>query len=141
MRAARDELVTGLRGLLGRNIRVAGAASRDGALVAGTPGNSPVVAALPLGAELRQAGPEGFVIRAVAIGGRRAIVVAANRDLGVLYGAFQLLRLLQTERPLAGLDLVCAPRVGLRLLDPWDHVIGAVERGSCGAVLWRTARY
>ena len=49
MRAARDELVTGLRGLLGRNIRVAGAASRDGALVAGTPGNSPVVAALPLG--------------------------------------------------------------------------------------------
>ncbi len=140
MRAARDELVTGLRGLLGRNIRVAGAASRDGALVAGTPGNSPVVAALPFGAELRQAGPEGFVIRAVAIGGRRAIVVAANRDIGVLYGAFQLLRLLQTERPLAGLDLVSAPRVGLRLLDHWDNLNGTVERGYAGASLWEWAR-
>ncbi len=106
MGAARDELVTGLRGLLGRDIPVARAPSRDGALVVGTPASSGVVAALPLGAALRQAGPEGFVIRALPIRGRRVIVIAANRDVGVLYGAFQLLRLLQTERPLAGLDLV-----------------------------------
>src|SRR5438309_11678552 len=50
MQAARAELVTGLRGLLGRDIPVARAPSRDGALVVGTPASSAVVAALPLGA-------------------------------------------------------------------------------------------
>src|SRR5439155_1388730 len=63
-----------------------------------------------------------------------------NRDSGVLYGAFQLLRLLQTERPLAGLDLVSAPRLGLRLLDHWDNLNGTVERGYAGASLWEWAR-
>src|SRR5256886_7474493 len=114
--------------------------SRAGALVVGTPASSAVVAALPLGAALRQAGPEGFVIRALPIRGRRAIVIAANRDVGALYGAFQLLRLLQTERPLAGLDLVSAPRLRLRLLDHWDNLNGTVERGYAGASLWEWAR-
>ena len=140
MQAARDELVTGLGGLLGRNTPVAGAVSQDGALVVGTPANSRVVAALPLAAALRQAGPEGFVLRAMTIGGRRAIVVAANRDVGVLYGAFDLLRLLQTESPLAGLDVVSAPRLRLRLLDHWDNLDGTVERGYAGASLWEWAR-
>src|SRR5437660_1233790 len=140
LRAARDELVRGVRGLLGRDVPVARSVSQDGALVVGTPANSPVVAALPLGAALRQVGPEGFVIRALPIRGRRAIVIAANRDVGVLYGAFQLLRLLQTERPLAGLDLASAPRLGLRLLDHWDNLNGTVERGYAGASLWEWAR-
>ena len=140
MQAARDELVTGLGGLLGRDTPVAGAVSQDGALVVGTPANSRVVAALPLADALRQAGPEGFVLRAMAIGGRRAIVVAANRDVGVLYGAFDLLRLLQTGSPLAGLDVVSAPRLRLRLLDHWDNLDGTVERGYAGASLWEWAR-
>src|SRR5438445_7117416 len=140
LRAARDELVRGVRGLLGRDVPVARSVSQDGALVVGTPANSPVVAALPLGAALRQVGPEGFVIRALPIRGRRAIVIAANRDVGVLYGAFQLLRLLQTERPLAGLDLASAPRLGLRLLDHWDNLNGTVELGYAGASLWEWAR-
>src|SRR2546425_10551500 len=140
LRAARDELVRGLRGLLGRDVPVARSVSQDGALVVGTPAGSRVVADLPLADALREAGPEGFVIRALAIGGRRAIVIAANRDVGVLYGAFQLLRLLQTERPLAGLDLGSAPRLGLRLLDHWDNLNGTVERGYAGASLWEWAR-
>src|SRR5204863_461455 len=80
MGAARDELVTGLRGLLGRDIPVGRAPSRDGALVVGTPASSGVVAALPLGAALRQAGPEGFVIRALPIRGRRAIGGLSTAD-------------------------------------------------------------
>src|SRR5207245_11197284 len=140
MQAARAELVAGLRGLRGRDLPVARAPSRDGALVVGTPASSAVVAALPLGAALRQAGPEGFVIRALPIRGRRAIVIAANRDVGALYGAFQLLRLLQIERPLAGVDLVSAPRLRLRLLDHWDNLNGTVERGHAGEAGWEWAR-
>ena len=140
IQAARAELVAGLRGLLGRDIPVAGDVTRDGALIVGTPAGSRLVAGLPLGDALRDAGPEGFVIRDMAVRGRRATVVAANRDVGVLYGAFHLLRLLQTETPLRGLNIESAPRLPLRLLDHWDNLDGTAERGYAGASLWEWAR-
>src|SRR5204863_5517469 len=83
---------------------------------------------------------EGFVIRALPVRGHHAIVVAANRDIGVLYGVFHLLRLLQTDEPLTGLDVVSAPRYGLRLLEHWDNLDGTVERGYAGASLWQWAQ-
>ena len=96
LEAARAELLRGLRGLLDREVPLAPAVSRDGAIVAGTPKSSPAIAALDLGGALARAGDEGFVIRSTRIGGRRATVVAANSDVGVLYGVFRLLRHLQT---------------------------------------------
>ena len=142
MQAARDELARGLNGLLGRPVPLADAPARHGTLVVGTPANSLTIASLPLAAALREAGPEGFVIRALPVrgGGRHVIVVAANRDIGVLYGVFHLLRLLQTEESLAALDVVSAPRYGLRLLNHWDNLDGTVERGYAGASLWEWAR-
>src|SRR4051794_32309236 len=56
MNATRDELTRGLRGLLGVDIAVANAPSRDGVVIVGTPRNAPAIAALSLGAELRRAG-------------------------------------------------------------------------------------
>ena len=140
MQAARDELVVGLSGLLGRRTPVTSKPTHEGTLVLGTPATSLAIAALPLGDALREAGPEGFVIRALPIAGRRAIVIAANRNIGVLYGAFHLLRLLQTEQPLAGVNVVSAPRYDIRLLDHWDNLDGTVERGYAGASLWEWAR-
>jgi alpha-glucuronidase len=138
--AARAELIAGLGGLLGRDMPVASAVTRDGALVLGTPASSRVVASLPLTVALREAGPEGYVIRTLAIGNRRAIVIAANQDVGVLYGAFHLLRLIQTHAPLRGVDVVSAPRLRLRLLDHWDNLDGSVERGYAGSSLWEWPR-
>jgi alpha-glucuronidase len=140
MQAARAELALGLSGLLGRPVPITDAPTRDGTLIVGTPANAPVIASLPLDAALRDAGPEGFVIKTLAVGGRRAIVLAANRDIGVLYGAFHLLRMLQTSEPLTRLDVVSAPRYGLRLLNHWDNLDGTVERGYAGASLWEWAR-
>ncbi|MGE5800711.1 MAG: alpha-glucuronidase family glycosyl hydrolase, partial [Gemmatimonadota bacterium] len=140
LQVAREELARGLSGLLGRPTPVTHAPTRDGALVVGTPANSPVIASLALAATLRAAGPEGFVLRALPVKGRRAIIIAANRDIGVLYGAFHLLRLLQTGEPLAGLDVVSAPRYTLRLLNHWDNLDGTVERGYAGASLWEWSR-
>jgi alpha-glucuronidase len=140
MQIARDELTRGLTGLLGRRVPIADAPTRDGTLVVGTPANSAVIASLPLAAALRDAGPDGFVIKALPVHGRRAIVLAANRDIGVLYGAFHLLRMLQTSEPLAGLDVVSAPRFALRILNHWDNLDGTVERGYAGASLWEWGR-
>ncbi len=77
----------------------------------------------------------GFLIRRVRIEGRDVLLVAARRDVGVLYGTFHLLRLLQRGMPLQGLDVRESPRVALRVLDHWDNLDRYVERG-CRQLLW-----
>jgi alpha-glucuronidase len=136
--AAREELLAGLRGLLGSEVRLARGVTGDGAVIAGTPANSRLIASLALG-DLRHVGEEGFVLRATPVGGRRAIVIAANRDVGVLYGAFHLLRLLQTHGSLRDLAVTSAPKIKYRLLDHWDNLDRTVERGYAGSSLWEWA--
>ncbi|MGH8259319.1 MAG: alpha-glucuronidase family glycosyl hydrolase, partial [Steroidobacteraceae bacterium] len=134
-RAARAELDRGLTGLLGDAPPRAQRVTRDGAIVLGTPASSPVVASLHL--DLRSLGPEGYVIRSVTVRGHRATLIAANRDIGVLYGTFAFLRLLQTRRPVDRLAIESAPRIERRVLDHWDNLDGSVERGYAGASLWK----
>jgi len=136
LRAARAELLRGLGGLVGREVPASAAVSRDGAVLAGTPKGSKAIAALGLGDALARAGDEGFVVRSLAVGGRRTTVIAANTDVGVLYGAFRLLRHLQTGGDPGAIDLADAPRVKLRLLNHWDNLNRTVERGYAGFSLW-----
>jgi len=133
--AARDELVQGFGGLLGRSVLVRATIGGDGAVVVGTPASSRIVASLDL--PLGQAGAEGYVIRTMLWGGHRITVIAANSDIGVLYGAFGFLRLLQTGHPIDRLDILSVPRLKVRVLDHWDNLDGSIERGYSGASLWR----
>jgi alpha-glucuronidase len=134
--AARDELARGLTGLLGAAPPVDRTLTAAGSIVLGTPKTSAIIAALDLTKPLSEAGDDGFVLRAMTIRGRRAIVVAANRDIGVLYGAFALLRRVQTLEPVGGVSVVSAPRIALRMLDHWDNLDRSVERGYAGKSLW-----
>jgi alpha-glucuronidase len=135
--AARDELVTGLTGLLGAAPAVRSGVTAEGAIVIGTPRSSALIRSLPLAGDLRGLGRDGYVIRTTRIGGRRAIVVAANEDIGALYGAFALLRQLQTHRSVRALAVRDAPKVALRVLNHWDNLDGSVERGYAGRSIWR----
>ena len=137
MRAAKEELGTGLAGLLGAAAPVRGGVATDGALVIGTPRSSPLIRSLALTAELRALGPEGYIVRAARVAGKRAIVIAANEDVGVLYGTFAFLRQLQTQRHVRDVALRDAPRIQLRVLDHWDNLDGSVERGYAGRSIWR----
>jgi alpha-glucuronidase len=137
--AARTELANGLGGLLGSPVPVGGPLGA-GTVLAGTPSSAPFIARLPLAADLGRLGPEGYLIRSVVSEGRRLIVIAANRDIGVLYGAFGFLRHLQTYRPLAGLAVASAPTFELRMLDHWDNLDGSIERGYAGRSLWQWAQ-
>jgi alpha-glucuronidase len=134
--AAREELTRGLGGLLGAPPAVSSTIARDGAVIVGTPASSPLIAGAGLGASLGEVGDEGFVIRRATLGGHACTIVAGNRDAGALYGAFHLLRRLQTATAVADLDAVSAPRIGLRMLDHWDNLDGTIERGYAGHSLW-----
>ena len=66
--AIRAELVDGCSGLIGHPVPVAGDVDRDGAVIVGTPGSSPIIAGLGWGRRLAELGPEGFRIRSVRLG-------------------------------------------------------------------------
>jgi alpha-glucuronidase len=134
--AARDELAAGLRGLFGAAVPVVDRATRDNALVIGTP-HDPAIAALVTETDLRAAGEEGYIVRRIAVAGGHRVIIVANREIGLLYGAFALLRHLQTGRPVESLNLVSAPRIQRRLLNHWDNLNGFIERGYAGFSLWQ----
>ena len=129
------ELTRGLNGLLGADIATIKDVTSDVAVIAGT-GRSPVVSTLGLEADLRALAGEGYIIRSVRAGGRRATVIAANTDIGVLYGAFHFLRLLQTNQRIDALAITERPRIQHRILNHWDNLDGSVERGYAGGSLW-----
>lgn len=65
----------------------------------------------------------------------RPTVVTARRPLGLLYGAYALLRWQAT-----GCGDTCwtsHPRLALRMLDHWDNPDGSVERGYAGKSIWK----
>ncbi|HKU73167.1 MAG TPA: alpha-glucuronidase family glycosyl hydrolase [Pyrinomonadaceae bacterium] len=129
----RRELSAGCAGLLGMPIVVG---DRDEAsVVVGTPQTSNLIRKLGWDAELKNLGPEGYRIRTVG----RVVVVAASTDIGALYGTFHFLRLIQTEQPLASLQLDQSPRLKLRILNHWDNLDGSIERGYAGKSLWNWA--
>ncbi|MBV9548956.1 MAG: alpha-glucuronidase [Alphaproteobacteria bacterium] len=133
LEAAAAELQQGVVELLGNSV-LRCCSLGDGAVVIGTPSSSRAIAGLHL--DLSAAGDEGYVIRSVTLEGHKAIAIAANRDIGVLYGVFAYLRLMQTGQSLSNLDIVSAPKTKLRLLNHWDNLNRTSERGYAGLSLW-----
>jgi len=140
LRAAQTEAIRGLNGLLAWEIPLESTVERDGMVIVGTPASSRFIAMLDLESDLGTVGIEGFVIRTVRVEGHNAIVVAANSDIGVLYGVFRLLSLIQTQQRLENLSIVDTPRIQRRILNHWDNLNGSVERGYAGRSLWNWER-
>ncbi|MBC8026850.1 MAG: NAD-dependent epimerase/dehydratase family protein [Steroidobacteraceae bacterium] len=133
LEAARSELARGLGAMAGAPVSAV-SSPVDGALVFGTPRSSGIVAGLKLG--LERVGDDGFVIRSVSVVGVPVTVIAANSDIGVLYGAFHFLKLIQTRAKLGALDVASSPRTQIRVLNHWDNLDRHVERGFAGQSIW-----
>ncbi|HEY8458530.1 MAG TPA: alpha-glucuronidase family glycosyl hydrolase [Actinopolymorphaceae bacterium] len=136
-RSAASELVRGLSGLLGREVSTEPHPRGHGALILGTPESSPLVAEHVAIAELRALGPEGYILRRRTVDGRDTVLVASEGARGVLYGAFGLLRLLQTYERIDHLDVKDRPASPLRFVNHWDNLDRTVERGYAGASIFR----
>ena len=133
----REELRSALSTLLGVAIPSATAAVADGTVIVGTPETSIWIRSLNLAAELGVVGAEGFLIRSTRIETKPVTVIAANTDIGALYGGFHLLRLMQTGQPLDQLNVAERPALQLRLMNHWDNPNGSIERGYAGRSLWQ----
>ena len=117
------ELRNGLHGLLGTDLAPASAPSGTAGLELRRVDSSAVAA-------------EGYRLH---LDGDR-VVLSASDDLGILYGSFHLLRLLQTGATLDALDVTQEPKKDIRMLNHWDNLDGTVERGYAGFSIfnWHT---
>ena len=135
LRAASAELQRGLGGMLGRAAPPL-TGPREGSVVLARADALP--AAHEVQTVLRSLGSEGYVVRRTRHNGVQVTLIAANTDIGLLYGSFAWLRALQASGAAApaGIALASAPRLPLRVLDHWDNLDRSVERGYAGESIW-----
>jgi len=86
--------------------------------------------------DARSLGSEGYAVRRAQVAGREVLLVTGSGDVGVLYGAFALLRHINSGGDIANIDLASSPQTKLRILNHWDNLDGVVERGYSGQSLW-----
>jgi len=133
----RDELRSAASAMLGGNVPLNEKVLVDGTVVVGTPGNSALVRDLNWASDLGVVGIEGFIIRSTRVGNKPVMVIAADTEIGALYGAFHFLRLMQTGQPIEKLDITERPALELRLMNHWDNPNGTIERGYAGRSMWQ----
>ena len=124
---ARNELIQGVHGMLGRVLRVDAQPGSEGAMVLGTVDE--LRAKYPqVGASLD---PQGFRIQWVD----KNLIIAGADPSGVLYGTFAALRQIATTgRVKASTE---APRTHIRWVNQWDNLDGTIERGYGGrSIFW-----
>jgi alpha-glucuronidase len=129
---AKEELLNGLTGLLGKKIST----DKDAGILVGTPVNSAIIRATISANELTFLGKEGFIIRTIKTALKNKIIITANTDIGVLYGVFHFLRLLQTHQNILQLSITSVPKIQTRILNHWDNLNRTVERGYAGMSIW-----
>ncbi len=131
--SAATELQRGLGVMTGRALPLRRRLAA-GQVVLATPASLPTLR--KAGVPLDDLGDEGWLIRSTVLGGKAILLIAANSDRGLLYGAFALLRALATGADVPTLDQRSAPRLPLRFLNHWDNLDRTVERGYAGFSLW-----
>jgi len=130
--AALEELKLGLNGLMGSTISTH-SSLQQGSLIIGTISSlkNTIKDKLP-----EVSGNEGFAIASMNINGKKITLITANENIGLLYGSFHLLRLMQSLKPILSLAINSSPALQLRLLNHWDNLNRHVERGYAGISIW-----
>jgi alpha-glucuronidase len=124
MKTAEDELIRGLRGMLGPDWPASGKLperillSRSGQPKTLPPGSSIVA--------------DGFWISTQRCEEADCILIAGGGDRGVLFGVFALLSKIARGENISALNEVQNPGAKIRWVDQWDNLDGSIERGYAG---------
>jgi len=80
----------------------------------------------------KQLKEDGFTIKSE----RDRVTISSPGEIGLLYGAYHLLRLQSIGKATGSLQIKENPVYDLRILNHWDNPDGTVERGYAGRSLW-----
>ncbi len=130
VKAAQDEMIRGVRGMLGRTLRAETRLPDESGIVLGTfAAIQKAALGIRLGAHLKL---DGYWLKSMSVRGHPCLVIAGSNDRGVLYGAFAVLRKIALQKPVSALDETAEPSAPVRWMNQWDNLNGTIERGYGG---------
>ena len=136
IKAVKNELNTALPNLLGSKIPYLSNAEGENVIIVASKGNLDREISKFLHNEFDNINDEGFIIKKINLKKKNYIVITGKTDIGVLYGVFNFLRVLQTNKSLDNLSITDSPKLQHRVLNHWDNLDGTVERGYAGFSIW-----
>ena len=136
LKTAKKEMVTGMEKILGTTLNFTEAPNTNNTFLIAKTATLETSLKEKMSDYLSEVGSEGFVLKSIAHKGKKLFVLAANEDIGILYGVFRLLNLMQQHKDLSTISLVEYPKIDLRMLNHWDNLDRTVERGYAGFSLW-----
>ncbi len=130
LNSAKGELLRGVSGMLGRNLRVVKSLPQERAIVIGR--LSALRATSPNFLENAELREDGFTLATGKFHGVECVIVTASTERGVLYGVFALLSKIAREESISSLHETQQPSAPIRWVDQWDNLDGRIERGYAG---------
>lgn len=131
----KNEMDLAFSGLLGNNLAET-KKTQSGTIVIGTSRDKGLSDLNPTDL-LNACGDEGYILKNIDTKDGKVLVLAAQQDVGLLYGAFELIRLIQEGKSIEKLDIIEKPSYQRRILNHWDNLDGTVERGYAGHSIWK----
>jgi alpha-glucuronidase len=128
--SAQEQLVEGIRRMLGRTLRATDRLVPEDMIVLGKVEN--IRKAFPEANAPSDLMLDGYWLHSGTLQRHRVVLVAATSDRGVLYGAFALLRHMVLLDRLDELDEKSNPYAPIRWTNEWDNLDGSIERGYGG---------
>lgn len=136
IKIAVKELKTGFLEMLGNVPEIKSELKGENNLIIGTQSNLNTEIRKELQSDFDKINEEGFIIKSISIQNKKQIIITGKTDVAVLYGVFNFLSILQTNKSVKNLNTVDSPKTNIRILNHWDNLDRTVERGYAGFSLW-----
>jgi len=130
-RVIRDELKTGLGSMLSYTVPFA-ENNAEASKVLIDLVDAPVIQSKVAEKDRTAITKEGYLILQKG----EQLIITAQTEVGLLYGTFHLLQLIQRGESLKGLSILNKPKIQKRVLNHWDNLDRTVERGYAGFSIW-----
>ncbi|MBO9586649.1 MAG: alpha-glucuronidase [Flavobacterium sp.] len=136
IKIAEKELKTGFQDMLGINPEIKSDVKGENNLIIGSQSNLSIEIKNELKSDFDKINEEGFIIKSISLKGKKQIIITAKNDVAVLYGIFNFLKILETNKSAQNLNIADSPKTNIRILNHWDNLDRTVERGYAGFSLW-----
>lgn len=136
IQVATKEIKLGLSGLLDSTIALQQNTNKENMLILGNKLLLDENILKNIKTEFDLINEEGYIIKTIQLKNKKHILITGKTDIGVLYGVYNFLKLLQTNQPIENLTITDSPRINIRILNHWDNLDRTVERGYAGFSLW-----
>ncbi|SEO98839.1 alpha-glucuronidase [Flavobacterium sp. CF108] len=130
------ELENGITAMLGNKPEIKSEIKGENNLIIGSQNSLNPDLQKALQTDFDKINNEGFIIKLIRFKNKKQLIISGKNDVAVLYGVFNFLRLMQTNKSIQNLLITDSPKTNIRILNHWDNLDRTVERGYAGFSLW-----